>query len=102
VIEHPEREGPVERDLNIEREASYIIAVRNPKSPRPPGTGLDPERDANFPKRLQEKFAGRKFLPVDPPDFLNYVGAELIFIGASDPERVRTKGLQDSALCVPG
>ena len=40
-----------------------------------------------FPKELREKFAGRKFLPVDPPDFLDYEGAELVFIGAAeDPE----------------
>ncbi len=88
VIELPERQGPVERELNIAREASYIIAVRNPESPRPPNMGLDPGHDAEFPRELQEKFAGRKFLPVNPPDFLNYEGAELIFIGASeDPEQ---------------
>jgi hypothetical protein len=88
VLELPRRQGPAERELNIEREASYVIAVRNPETPRPPGTGLDPERDAEFPKKLKEKFGGRRFAPVDPPDFLNYEGAELVFIGASeDPER---------------
>ena len=88
VIELPEREGPVEHELNIAREASYIIAVRNPEAPRPTGMGLDPGHDAKFLKELREKFACRKFLPVKPPDLLNYQGAELIFIGASeDPER---------------
>lgn len=88
VIELPTHQGPAERELNIEREASYIIAVRNPETPRPPNTGLDPERDAKFPKKLQEKFASRKFAAVDPPEFLDHEGAELIFIGASeDPER---------------
>jgi hypothetical protein len=88
VLELPHRRGPAERELNIEREASYVIAVRNPESPRPPDAGLDPDWDAEFPKKLKEKFAGRKFAPVDPPDFLNYEGAELMLIGASeDPER---------------
>lgn len=87
ATELPEREGPAERALNIRRKASYVVAVRNPESPRPPGTGLDPEHAARFPKELREKFAGRKFLPVDPPDFLDYEGAELVFIGAAeDPE----------------
>jgi hypothetical protein len=45
---------------------------------------LAPERDARFPKRLQEKFAGRKFAPLDPPDLLDYEGAKLMFIGASE------------------
>jgi hypothetical protein len=88
VIELPERQGPAERELNIEREASYIIAVRNPETPRSPNAGLAPERAAKFPRQLREKFAGRRFLPVDPPEFLNHAGTELIFIGASeDPER---------------
>jgi hypothetical protein len=75
VLELPTQQGPAERELNIEREASYIIAVRNPASPSPPSAGLDPEREARFPKKLLEKFAGRKFVPVDPPDFLDYEGA---------------------------
>jgi len=83
VVELPKREGPAERELNIKREASYILAVRNPASPRPPGTGLDPEHDARFPKTLQRKFAGRRFAPVDPPDFLDHEGAELVLIGAA-------------------
>lgn len=88
VLELPEHRGRAERELNIEREASYVIAVRNPATPRPANAGLDAERDAKFPKKLQEHFAGRRFAPVDPPDFLNYEGAELMFIGASEkPEQ---------------
>jgi hypothetical protein len=88
VLELPTRQGPAERELNIEREASYIIAVRNPETQRPPNAGLDSGHDAEFPRKLQEKFAGRRFAPVDPPDFLDYEGAELMFIGASvDPAR---------------
>ena len=57
-------------------------------APRPANAGLDAERDAKFPKKLQEYFAGRKFAPLDPPEFLNYEGAELMFIGASEkPEQ---------------
>jgi hypothetical protein len=88
VLELPEHQGRAERELNIEREASYVIAVRNPATPRPANAGLDAERAAKFPKKLQEHFAGRKFVPADPPDFLNYEGAELMFIGASEkPEQ---------------
>jgi hypothetical protein len=88
VLELPEHQGRAERELNIEREASYVIAVRNPATPRPANAGLDAERDAKFPKKLQERFAGRKFAPADSPDFLNYEGAELMFIGASEkPEQ---------------
>jgi hypothetical protein len=74
----------VERELNIKREASYIIAVKNPSAPTPPIAGLDPDHEARFPKRLLEKFAGRRWIPVDPPDFLDYEGAELVLIGAKE------------------
>jgi hypothetical protein len=88
VLELPRHEGPAERELNIKREASYIIAVKNPHSGDPPAAGLDPDREARFPKKLQETFAGRRFAPIDPPDFLDYEGAELLLIGASQvPER---------------
>jgi hypothetical protein len=82
VLELPKQAGPVERELNIKREASYIIAVKNPSAPTPPIAGLDPDHEARFPKRLLEKFAGRRWIPVDPPDFLDYEGAELVLIGA--------------------
>lgn len=84
VIELPQREGPAERELNIKREASYVIAVKNPDTPSRPNAGLGPREEARFPKSLQDKFQGRRFLPVDPPDFLDYSGAELMLIGASE------------------
>jgi hypothetical protein len=88
VIELPERRGPAERELNIKREASYVIAVKNPEAASPPNAGLDSHEEARFPKSLQEKFRGRRFLPVDPPDFLDHDGAELMLIGAAeDPEK---------------
>jgi hypothetical protein len=83
-LELPKRQGPVERELNIKREASYIVAVKNPETPSPPNTGLGRKQEAEFPKELQEKFEGRRFVPVDPPDFLNYEGAEVVLIGASE------------------
>jgi hypothetical protein len=70
VIELPQRRGPAERELNIKREASYVIAVKNPESRSPPIAGLDTHEEARFRKSLQDKFGGRRFLPVDPPDFL--------------------------------
>jgi hypothetical protein len=88
VLELPKHGGPAERELNIKREASYVIAVKNPQTGGPPAAGLDPDREARFPKKLQEAFAGRRFSPVDPPEFLDYEGAELLLIGATqDAER---------------
>jgi hypothetical protein len=84
VLELPEGPGEVQQALNIEEEGSYIISIKNPDQPSPRGMGLDEDRQADFPKKLQGKFRGRRFADVDPPDFLNYEGAELLLIGAAE------------------
>jgi hypothetical protein len=98
VLELPGKPGPVQKVLEIGREASYIVAVKNPQAPSPPEAGLAPEAAATYPKSLEDKFHGRRFLPADPPKLLDYPGAQLLLIGASadiraelglelDPER---------------
>jgi hypothetical protein len=72
----------VQRALNIVQEGNYVIAVKNPEAPSAPGTGLDETRRAAFPKELRERFAGRRFIPAEPPDFLDYEWAEIILVGA--------------------
>jgi hypothetical protein len=84
VLELPKRRGPAERELNIKRQASYIIAVKNPASAKPRSAGLDADHAARLPNRLRQKFGARRWIPVDPPDFLDYEGAELALIGARE------------------
>ncbi|MGH9159750.1 MAG: hypothetical protein ACRD2X_07150 [Vicinamibacteraceae bacterium] len=60
--------------------------MKNPEQPSPPGVGLGEAQRAEMPKRLMERFRNRRFVPVDPPDFLDQPGAELVLIGAeTDP-----------------
>jgi hypothetical protein len=82
VLELPPEPGEVQGALNIVKEGSYIIAIKNPETPAAPGTGLDETRRARFPKNLLERFAARRFIPADPPDFLDYEWAEIILVGA--------------------
>lgn len=86
ALELPAEPGDVQRELNIAREAGYIVAVRNPAGPGPPATGLG-ERGADFPPELQERFGGRRFIPLDPPEFLDHEGAELVLIAATEDAR---------------
>ena len=83
VLELPVKPGPVQRELHIERESSYVVSVKNPEAPSPPGAGLPPDRAADYPKSLQALFQGRRFLPADPPELLDYPGAQLLFVGAT-------------------
>jgi hypothetical protein len=88
ALELPRRRGEVQKALGIEREESFIAAVRNPDAPTPRGMGLPARERADFPKRLLELFRGRRFAPLNPPDFLNYEGAEIVLIAAAeDAER---------------
>ena len=36
----------------------------------------------HYPKDLQKKFGEHKWIPADPPSFLNYEGAQILLIGA--------------------
>jgi hypothetical protein len=36
-----------------------------------------------LPKTLQERFASRRFIAADPPDFLDYEGTEMLLIAPS-------------------
>ncbi|KAK7402383.1 hypothetical protein VNO78_14609 [Psophocarpus tetragonolobus] len=75
-----EKKEPQE-SLNIEREGSFIIQIKNPESG---GWGLQNKRKAIFPAHLQGQLGHVKFRPDDPPDFLNYEGCEFLLISASD------------------
>ncbi|KMQ49947.1 hypothetical protein CHISP_3161 [Chitinispirillum alkaliphilum] len=83
VLELPQKPSNVQEELNIESEASYIISVKNPSKPSPPGVGLS-KGEAQFPKNLTEEFRGRRFSETDPPGFLDYQGAEFVLISASE------------------
>lgn len=75
----PDAPGEVQADLGIAPVASYVIVVRNPQAPGPVAPGRRPE----LPRRLLERFAGRRFAPLEP-DFLDREGTELILIGAHE------------------
>lgn len=82
-LELPERPRDVQDELEIEPEASYIVAVKNPDVPSPPGAGLASDRRAELPDQLQERFEGRRFIGV-APDLLDHESVEIVLIGAAD------------------
>ncbi|MBI2392006.1 MAG: hypothetical protein HYV09_20610 [Deltaproteobacteria bacterium] len=74
ALEVPDEPGAVQRELGIDREASYVVAVLNPL----PRTGT-----TDYPAHLQARFADRRFAPLDP-ELLDHEGAELVLIGARE------------------
>lgn len=84
ALELPERPGPVQEELEIKEEASYILSVKNPERPSPIGLEEKPE----YPRDLQQLFDGRKFIAVSRPELLDYKYAQILMIGArEDAER---------------
>ncbi|RZU75553.1 hypothetical protein EV384_4104 [Micromonospora kangleipakensis] len=82
-LELPTRPGEAQHELGIEPEASYIVTVKNPQAPSPPGVGLRGSQKVKLPAALQGKFHNRRFAPLDPPDFLDHPGTEMVLIGAA-------------------
>jgi hypothetical protein len=84
ALELPAEPGEAQRLFNLEREGDFIVAVRNPDAPAPPGTGLPRSRRTELPPEFRERFGGRRWLAVDDPELLNHSGVELVLIGAGE------------------
>ena len=87
ALELPREPGPVQQELKIEPQASYILTVKNSEEPSPPDVGLEEEQQPQFPVDLTARFRKRRFAPADPPDFLDREGTEIILIGADEDVR---------------
>ena len=75
----PADPGDVQRALGILPRASYIAAAFNPEAP--PKLGRRPPEVPLLPQSIRDRFAERRFAPVDP-GLLNVPGLELVLIGA--------------------
>ncbi|MFZ0256422.1 MAG: hypothetical protein WAN46_12400 [Gammaproteobacteria bacterium] len=84
ALELPVQTGAVQKALHIEEEGSYVLSIKNPEQPSDGQAGLSEKHKVTFPRHLQDCFRERRFIPVDPPDLLDYEGAELLFIGAAE------------------
>jgi hypothetical protein len=84
ALELPRRTGEVQEELNLPEQGSYVVTVKNPDVDSPRSVGLRRDRKAELPERLRERFRGRRFAELDPPDFLDHEGAELVLVGARE------------------
>jgi hypothetical protein len=88
ALELPGEPGEVQRAFNIAPEGRFVISVKNPEAGSPAGAGLEGDRRADFPDELMERFGDRRWVAADPPEFLDYEGAELVLIGGRDEAAV--------------
>jgi hypothetical protein len=81
VLEMPAEIGEVQQSFNIDKEFSYIVAVKNPTC-GVSSVFSSASKPENFPPALIDQFAGRAWLPATP-ELLNVESAELLMIGTS-------------------
>jgi hypothetical protein len=71
----------VQEQFNLASEGDYLVSVKNPDISSPPGVGLSSKQKPIYPDKLKSKMADYRFIPLNPPDFLNFEGAEVLLIG---------------------
>ncbi|WP_422929856.1 hypothetical protein [Singulisphaera sp. PoT] len=84
ALDLPKEMGEVQHAFHVEREGQFVISVKNPAADSPSGSGLEDSRRADFPEELLERFGDRRWTPAEPPEFLDYEGAELVLIGGRE------------------
>ena len=79
ALELPRRAGPAQHEFEIQEQASYVAAVKNPdiSTPGAPSTKHKP----GYPERLRKKFGHHRWIDATP-DLLDYENAQLLLLAA--------------------
>lgn len=85
ILELPKEPGEAQKELGIEKEASYIITVINPIKPVPEGYP-SADQSPRYPDSIQQEFRDdENFIPLTRNlDLINYQNAQIILIGARE------------------
>ncbi|HZD35540.1 MAG TPA: hypothetical protein VE130_10075, partial [Nitrososphaeraceae archaeon] len=97
VLELPKEIGEAQRELGIEKEASYIITVINPKIPRRDDNDRLPTTEdlPKYPDSVLNDFSDdENFVPLSRNlKFIDYQNAQIILIGAMEGKNILTQEL---------
>ena len=85
VLEMPQEPGEAQRELGIEKEASYIISIINPKVPVPQGYP-SAEEPPSYPDQVLKEFDENQNFVSLAKDlrFIDFQNAQMILIGARE------------------
>ena len=86
VLELPKELGEAQKELGIEKEASYVITVINPKIPKREEYLPTTEEDPKYPESVLNDFNDKEnFVPLSRNlKFIDYQNAQIILIGARE------------------
>jgi hypothetical protein len=92
VLEMPEEPGEAQRELGIEKEASYIVSIINPKVPVPAGYPSS-EEPPKYPESILKEFGEKENFISLARDlrFINFQNAQMILVGAREGRDVIQK-----------
>jgi hypothetical protein len=92
VLEMPEEPGEAQRELGIEKEASYIVSIINPKIPVPEGYPSS-EEPPNYPESILKEFGENENFVSLAKDlrFIDFQNAQMILVGAREGRDVIQK-----------
>jgi hypothetical protein len=92
ILEMPEEPGEAQRELGIEKEASYIISIINPKVPVPEGYPSS-EEPPNYPESILNEFGENENFVSLARDlrFIDFQNAQMILVGAREGRDVIKK-----------
>jgi hypothetical protein len=84
-LETPQEPGEAQKEFSIEKEASYIISVINPKKPTPAGYPSSEESPKYPDKVLKEFDENETFVSLTKnTNYIDYLNAQVILIGARE------------------
>ena len=92
ILELPKEPGEAQKELGIEKEASYIVTVINPIKPVPEGYP-SANQPPQYPESIQQEFNDNEnFIPLTKNlELINYQNAQIILIGAREGKDVIKK-----------
>ena len=77
-LRQPKQIGPVQEEMQIKPQASYVISVKEPYAP----SEIELEQKPTYPPDLQRKFDGYGWIAADPTDYLDYQYTQVLLVGA--------------------
>jgi len=94
ILETPDKPGEAQQELGIEKEASYIVSVINPKQPSPSGYP-SAEESPKYPEEVLKEFdKNENFVSLTKDTkLIDYQNAQIILIGAREGRDTISKEL---------
>jgi hypothetical protein len=87
ILEMPQEIGEAQKELGIQKEATYIITVINPNKPVPEGYRTAEAERPKYPEHIEKYLnnIGEKFISLSQNlNLINYQNAQVVLIGARE------------------